>query len=101
MDMLEADLGVDAAQYSDLIAKVRNNPIVAPQMSQEQLERQADGEAFYAAEQLLIRTDYLFSVDRHATLLTDEPLREAELKASREAARETIRAYKVKYQPLP
>ena len=46
------------------------------------------------AQRFLNETDYLFAVDRHARLLSEEPTREAELVAKREEAREAIRKYK-------
>ena len=70
--------------------------IITPK-SPEQLERQQDDKNLQGARQHLTDTDYLFNFDRHATLLTQEPEREADLRNSRELAREVLRAYKVKY----
>jgi hypothetical protein len=70
--------------------------IITPK-SQEQLARQQADKDKRNAEQHLAATDYLFNNDRHDTLLKDEPLREEELRASREAARAVIRQYKKDY----
>ena len=73
--------------------------VVYTKKSPEQLERLQDDKNLQASKNHLAETDYLFNVDRHAILLVDEPQREVELKTSREAAREVIRQYKVKYPP--
>lgn len=74
--------------------------LISTPKSPEQLERQQDDKDRQAAVRHLQDTDYLFSIDRHAVLLAEEPAREADLRVSREAAREVLRAYKVKY-PQP
>ncbi len=62
--------------------------IVYTKKSEEQLTHLANSKAVVAARAHLESTDYLFTVDKYAAL-TDE--RKAELTASREAARVTIR----------
>lgn len=71
--------------------------VVYTKKSPEMLERQQDDKDKREAQQHLDSTDYLFSLDRHAELLASEPQREADLVASRAAARAVIRAWKVKY----
>lgn len=75
--------------------------IVITPKSAEQLERQQDNKDADSAKRHLADTDYLFSRDRNATLVATEPERAAALVASREAAREVLRAYKVKYPVQP
>jgi hypothetical protein len=89
--------GNDEIEYTQEL----NEPpyIIITPKSAEQLERQLDYKNRIASQKHLDDTDYLFSIDRHASLLATEPAREVELKASREAAREVLRAYKVKYPP--
>jgi hypothetical protein len=70
--------------------------IVTPK-PQEQLARQQADKDKRNAESHLASTDYLFNIDRHDLLLKDEPLREEELRKSREAARAVIRQYKLDY----
>lgn len=74
--------------------------VIFTKKSDEQLEALQDSKNLRAARDHLGETDYLFNADRHAQLLADEPQREADLKNSREVARQVIRAYKVKY-PKP
>lgn len=69
--------------------------------SAEQIQRQIDDKAKQDAQKHLNDTDYLFSIDRHAELLATEPVRETELRQSRAAARETIRAWKAKHEVQP
>ena len=90
--------GNDEIEYTQEINEAPY--VVITPKSAEQLEQQQDGKDRQAAIKHLQDTDYLFSIDRHAVLLADEPTREADLKVSREAAREVLRAYKVKY-PQP
>lgn len=45
----------------------------------------------------LEETDYLFTFDRHGELVSEEPERAANLKASRETARNVIRDYRQTY----
>ena len=71
--------------------------VVFTKKSDEQLAQLADSKALGAAIQHLIDTDYAFTVDKYAQL-SDE--RKADLTASREAARQVIRDYDVKY-PKP
>lgn len=71
--------------------------VVYTKKSPEMLERQQDDKDKREAQAHLDSTDYLFSLDRHAELLASEPQREADLVASRAAARAVIRAWKVKY----
>ena len=87
--------GNDEIEYTQEL----NDPpyIIITPKSPEQLERQQDDKNRAAAAQHLVDTDYLFFVDRNKKLSRDEAGREAELIASREAAREVLRAYKVKY----
>jgi hypothetical protein len=74
--------------------------IITPK-SPEQLERQQDNKDADSAKRHLADTDYLFSLDRNATLVATEPERAVALVASREAAREVLRAFKIKYPVLP
>ena len=90
--------GNDEIEYTQEINEAPY--VVITPKSAEQLEQQQDAKDRQAAIKHLQDTDYLFSIDRHVVLLADEPTREADLKASREAAREVLRAYKVKY-PQP
>jgi hypothetical protein len=71
--------------------------IVITPKSPEQLDRQQADKDKRNAESHLAATDYLFNIDRHDLLLKDEPLREAELRQSREAARAVIRQHKLDY----
>lgn len=68
--------------------------VVFTKKSDEQLAHQADAKALDEAKRHLIDTDYLFTVDKHAQLV--EP-RLTELTTSREAARQVIRDYDIKY----
>jgi hypothetical protein len=73
--------------------------VIYTKKSDEQLAQIADSKALAAAKQHLLDTDYAFTVDKYAQL-TEE--RKVELTASREAARQVIRDYEVKYaSPLP
>ena len=102
---IRAELGVieipDPARGNDEIEytqELDDAPyIVVTPKSPEQLERQQADKDSRNAQQHLVATDYLFHADRHAALLKDEPEREADLRNSRELAREVLRAYKVKY----
>jgi hypothetical protein len=69
---------------------------VAPK-SPEQLARLQASKDLASATAHLTSTDYLFAVDRHSHLLVEEPQREVDLRASREAARAVIRQYKLDY----
>lgn len=71
--------------------------VIYTKKSDEQLERLADDKALAAAKQHLVDTDYLFTMDKYAQL-TEE--RKAEMTAAREASRQVIREYAVKYPPL-
>ena len=62
--------------------------------SDEQIATQNLSKAATAAQMYLDSTDYLFSVDRNAKLLADEPDRAAELITKREEARVTVRLWK-------
>lgn len=68
--------------------------VVYTRKSDEQLAQLADSKALSAAKQHLLDTDYAFTVDKYAQLTE---VRKAELTASREAARQTIREYEAKY----
>lgn len=87
--------GNDEIEYTQEINEAPY--IVITPKSQEQLARQQADKDKRNAEQHLVSTDYLFYLDRHATLLKEEPEREAELLASREAARAVLRQYKKDY----
>ena len=91
--------GNDEVEYTQEL----NEPpyIIITPKSAEQLERQQDDKDATSAKQHLQDTDYLFSLDRNATLVATEPERAAALVASREAAREVLRAHKAKYPKLP
>ena len=91
--------GNDEIEYTQEINEAPY--IIITPKSQEQLERQQDDKDATSAKQHLADTDYLFSLDRNATLVATEPERAAALVASREAAREVLRAHKVKYPKLP
>ena len=102
---IRAELGVieipDPARGNDEIEytqELDDAPyIVITPKSPEMLTQQLDSKNRDGAQQHLVATDYLFHADRHAALLAEEPQREADLRNSRELAREVLRAYKVKY----
>jgi len=62
--------------------------------SKEIIEQQELGDNANKAQIYLQDTDYLFAVDRHSRLLTEEPERAAEITIKREEAREAIRLFK-------
>ena len=66
-----------------------------------EIQRNRDLYDMQNAKRHLADTDYLFSLDRNATLVATEPERAAALVASREAAREVLRVFKAKYPVLP
>lgn len=72
--------------------------VVYTKKSQEQIDQQNSTKAAAQAQEFLNKTDYLFSIDRHAKLLQEEPEREAQLVLDREAARQIIRNHKLKYE---
>lgn len=71
--------------------------LICTPKSPEQLERLQDDKNLNEANRHLSATDYLFHKDRHDVLLTEEPQREADIRNSRELARQVIRAHRVKY----
>ena len=91
--------GNDEIEYTQEINEAPY--IVITPKSPEQLDRQQDDKDKLNAEQHLSETDYLFLIDRHDKLKGDEAQREFDLRASREAAREVLRAHKTKYPKLP
>ena len=91
--------GNDEVEYTQEINEAPY--IVITPKSLEQLERQQDDKDATSAKQHLADTDYLFLSDRHDKLKGDEAQRELDLRASREAAREVLRAHKAKYPKLP
>lgn len=74
--------------------------VIYTRKSDEQLQQIADSKAKQDAKHHLEATDYLFNVDRQANLLANDPQREADLRNSRELARQVLRDYIVKY-PQP
>ena len=90
--------GNDEVEYTQEL----NEPpyIIITPKPPEMLERQQDDKDAASAKQHLVDTDYLFHADRHDKLKGDEAQREVELRASREAAREVLRAHKTKYPAL-
>ena len=87
--------GNDEIEYTQEINEAPY--IVITPKSQEQLARQQADKDKRNAEQHLASTDYLFNLDRHDTLLKEDPAREKDLRASREAARAVLRQYKKDY----
>ena len=71
--------------------------VVYERKPEEQIHHIIDNKAKDAAELYLISTDYLFYSDRHDILLIEEPVREQELRVSRESARQIIQDHKIKY----
>jgi len=69
-------------------------------LTQAEIDLATDNKNLEAAKKHLADTDYLFNVDRNAKLVLEEAERATALTVSREAARETIRQYKVKYPPV-
>lgn len=68
--------------------------VVYSKKSDEAIAAMVLADEAQAAQQHLDSTDYLFTIDRNAELVTNEPERAAALVLSREAARQKVREWK-------